>query len=78
MSCSKKKTPISGITTAKSEKQNKRTANRRWRKKVKDTLRKGVEILPELREVSNVWSFEKDGKSYFSKNSEWGKKASRK
>ncbi len=64
MSRSKKKTKIHGITTAKSEKENKRDANRKLRRIVKQKVNSGKTELPELREVSNVWSFDKDGKRY--------------
>ena len=64
MSRSKRKTPIVGITGTPTEKQEKRKANRKLRNKVKAQLQKGNEVLPELREVSNVWAFSKDGKLY--------------
>ena len=64
MSRSKKKTKIQEITTAKSEKENKREANRKLRRIVKQKVNSGKTELPELREVSNVWSFDKDGKRY--------------
>lgn len=64
MSRSKKKTKIHGFTTAKSEKENKRDANRKLRRIVKQKVNSGKAELPELREVSNVWSFDKDGKRY--------------
>ncbi|MEM8557172.1 MAG: hypothetical protein AAGG50_05045 [Bacteroidota bacterium] len=67
MSRSRKKTPISGITTAASEKHDTRLANRRWRRRVRQRLTTGHDgtDLPLLREVSNVWTMEKDGKVYF-------------
>lgn len=68
MSRSRRKTPITGITTAQSEKSDKRTANRKLRRVTKEILRRGSleddQILPEIREVSNVWSFAKDGKRW--------------
>ncbi|MEL7363701.1 MAG: hypothetical protein AAFN13_16615 [Bacteroidota bacterium] len=68
MSRSRKKTPISGITTATSEKYDKRLANRRLRRRVRQHLATGhidSADLPLLREVSNVWAMDKDGKLYF-------------
>ncbi|MEM9339279.1 MAG: hypothetical protein AAGA66_11160 [Bacteroidota bacterium] len=65
MSRSRKKTPVKGITSAKSEKEDKRNANRKFRRKVKQEVNKGgEEQLPKLRELSNVWAFDKDGKRY--------------
>ncbi|MGG6230487.1 hypothetical protein [Tenacibaculum sp. SDUM215027] len=75
MSRSKKKTKIHGNTTAKSEKENKQDANRKLRRIVKQKVNSGKTELPELREVSNVWSFDKDGKRY---NSEMTEKELRK
>ncbi|MEM8600972.1 MAG: hypothetical protein AAGF99_13725 [Bacteroidota bacterium] len=67
MSRSRKKTPISGTTTATSEKHDKRLANRRLRRRVRQRLAAGHDgtALPLLREVSNVWTMDKDGKLYF-------------
>ncbi|AXO79034.1 hypothetical protein DZC78_01100 [Olleya aquimaris] len=64
MSRSKKKTKIQAITTAKSEKDNKTEANRKLRRIVKQKVNSGQMDLPDLREVSNVWNFNKDGKKY--------------
>ena len=77
MSRSKRKTPVLGITTAKSEKQDKRIANRKLRRAVKQRLGYDPDgVMPELREVSNVWSMDKDGKRrYF--RSEWEAKPRR-
>ncbi len=67
MSRSHRSTPVTGITTARSEKQDKRLANRAERRTCKGTLRSNpeTEILPHRREISNVWSFDKDGKQRF-------------
>lgn len=68
MSRSRKKTSITGITTARSEKQDKRLANRKLRRKTKQALRyRDLDewVLPVLREVSNVWGMAKDGKFWF-------------
>ena len=75
MSRSKKKIKIQGITTANSEKKNKQEANRKFRRIVKQKLSVEENDLPEKREVSNVWSFDKDGKRY---NSEMTDKELRK
>ncbi|RXG16557.1 hypothetical protein [Leeuwenhoekiella aestuarii] len=67
ISRSKIKTKIHGITTAKSEKENKQAANRRI---VKEKVKSGETVFPKFREVSNVWNFDKDGKKYDPKMTE--------
>lgn len=64
MSRSYLKTPIIGNTTAKSEKLDKRKANRSYRKLVRMRLIEGNFNPLHIRECSNVWSFDKDGKRY--------------
>ncbi|HPN69822.1 MAG TPA: hypothetical protein PLZ32_09900 [Saprospiraceae bacterium] len=64
MSNSKKKTKIRGITTAKSEKSDKQNANRKYRRIIKQKVKLGNTEIPQKRETSNVWSFDKDGKIY--------------
>jgi hypothetical protein len=82
MSRSRRKTPICGITTASSERHDKRLANQRLRRSAKTKLRCGLYdedlILPELDDVSNPWEMSKDGKQRFDPNSKWGKKLMRK
>lgn len=65
MSRSYKHTPISGNTTSESEKHDKRLANRRFRRicRYLDWSEED-ELGPEMNEVSNIWCFNKDGKSY--------------
>lgn len=71
MSRSKRKTPIMGYTTCRSEKQDKKLWHKCWRSKQKMALRSPHlldldEISPILEnEVSNVWAMGKDGKRYF-------------
>jgi hypothetical protein len=62
MSRSRRKTPICGWTTCDSEKEDKSLANRRLRRIVGHAIKNNREIYPELREVSDVWNFGKDGK----------------
>ncbi len=64
MSRSYRKTPIFGNCICRSEKKDKRIANRAYRRIVRHCLKAGKE-LPLKREVSNIWSFGKDGKSYW-------------
>lgn len=65
MSHSKKRTKKFGTTTASSEKEDKRIANRKFRRLVKSKAKVLDEDMPQIREVSNVWSFAKDGKRYY-------------
>jgi hypothetical protein len=67
MSKSKKKTSIGGITTSCSEKQDKRLYNRRFRRICKQIINADFdcELLPHLREYSNPWAMDKDGKVWF-------------
>lgn len=82
MSRSYKKTPIFGITKAKSEKEDKRIANRALRANVRTILDSCDDyedlIIPIIREVSNVWGFAKDGRRYCDLNKEWVRKEMRK
>ena len=64
MSRSRRKNKIHAITTADSEKENKREANRRFRRVVKQKVKLGDSDFPSPREMSDVWGFEKDGKIY--------------
>lgn len=66
MSRSRRRTPIRGITTADSEKQDKRIANRKLRRKVRVAIRADAEgEMPARRQVSNPWCMDKDGKMRF-------------
>jgi hypothetical protein len=68
VSRSKRKTPITGITTAESEKRDKRIANKNLRRVAKTIIQQKDSdelTLPILREVSNVWDMKKEGKQYF-------------
>jgi hypothetical protein len=78
MSRSYRQTPIRGLTTAASEKRDKQLANQRLRRVMKQVLKDEPEaqVLPLKREVSNVWTMDKDGKRWFdaSKSAEWMRK----
>jgi hypothetical protein len=67
MTRSRKKTPISGITAARSEKQDKRLANRKVRRAVKQALAASasLDVLPHRRELTSPWTMAKDGKTWF-------------
>lgn len=77
MSRSHRKTPITGITTTDSEKQDKRRANRAYRKRVRDLIQSGnpLDILPLMLEIATNWDFAKDGKQWISNPlSKWMRK----
>jgi hypothetical protein len=65
MSRSKRKSPVIGMTTARSEKEDKRWHNRVLRRRVPETIRKGNDILPKKDEISTTWDMAKDGKQRF-------------
>jgi hypothetical protein len=66
MTRSRKKTPITGVNSARSEKSDKLAAHRRERRTVRTRLKAepDADKLPDRREVSNVWAYAKDGKIY--------------
>lgn len=72
MTHSRKKTPIAGITSARSEKTDKQDAHRRERRRVHMVLNVSpdADVLPHTREVSDPWAMAKDGKRYLGKDSE--------
>lgn len=63
MSRSYRKTPVTGFSCSKSEKKDKQIYNRRFRRAIKREIFN--DILPDLREVSDVWQMTKDGKQRF-------------
>jgi len=67
MSRSTRHTPVIGNTCALSDKPGKVLANRALRRAVHSALvQHRYELIPLLREVSNVWNFPKDGKQRLS------------
>ena len=72
MSRSRRKHPFCGWSYADSEKKDKQFANRAFRRRVKCALATG-RVVPDRREVSKVYWFDKDGKQRFDpKTSEKG------
>ena len=67
MARSRKKTPLQGMTTASSEKKDKRLYNRRFRRVSKQALHVNPEreVLPYLKEYSDPRCMDKDGKVRF-------------
>lgn len=72
MSRSRRKTPIFGCTTCKSERQDKKIWHKRWRAHERTALN-SISVddfeahLPLLEnQVSDVWDMGKDGRRYWS------------
>ena len=67
MSRSHRHNPVGGLTTARSEKEDKRIANRTLRAHVRTrfAMHGDERPLPTLRDVSDRWSMAKDGKFRF-------------
>lgn len=60
--------PAGGITTATSEKDDKRIWHRRYRHACKQALHvegEDLELLPHFRSYSNPWCMAKDGKGWY-------------
>ena len=67
MSRSYIKNKIVSYTKKESEKRDKTIANKRYRRFVKVRIAKRSDVLPLIREVSNIYQFDKDGKHYYAK-----------
>lgn len=63
MSRSYRKTPITGMTTAESDKRFKKAEHKRERRKLKATDLTD-ETPPDPRTYGNAWASEKDGKQW--------------
>ena len=64
MSKSYKKTPIFGNCNG-SDKKDKQLSNRKFRKAIKKDLQTNSDTFSLLREVSESYTFKKDGKHYW-------------
>jgi hypothetical protein len=67
MSRSYIKNKIIGYAKKETEKRDKTIANKRLRRLVKVRLAKRDDVLPLIKEVSNIYQFDKEGKHYYSK-----------
>ena len=66
MSRSRRKTPVRGITSAESEKQDKAASHRAYRHRLKQKIHPSLETpLPTEQQITNPWSMAKDGKTRF-------------
>lgn len=71
MSRSRRKTPITGHTTCRSERHDKKLWHQRWRTRERTVLASssaddlGAHLPLLENQVSNVWSMGKDGRSYW-------------
>lgn len=59
---------ITGVTTSRSEKREKRLARRILRHEQEKALKLEKEVLPHKNEISDIYDFSKDGKMWFDKN----------
>ena len=87
MSRSWKHNPVSGFTTAKSEKDDKVIINKKLRRTRRQLLKNpDLEVLetaifPVKQEVMDIWSMAKDGKTYYTskyQDKDWYEKVWRK
>ncbi|WP_157489277.1 MULTISPECIES: hypothetical protein [unclassified Lysobacter] len=66
MARSKRKTPVSGVTSATSEKSDKAASHRKIRRAVRQIVPVTPEaVLPLEKELTNTFSMDKDGKARF-------------
>jgi hypothetical protein len=70
VSKSRRKTPIFGNAVAESEKKDKRIWNKKFRRLSRQKIRRLQEPPSDIREVTQVWLGEKDGKHYWAGASE--------
>lgn len=72
MARSRKKTPKSGMTFARSENTEKAANHRRERRRIHQVLATKPEndILPHTKELSNRWRMSKDGKVFLGERAE--------
>lgn len=79
MSRSRKKTPISGVTTARSEAFDKQTWHRAYRRAERVRVSADPESEPRhINEFTSAWDRQKDGKLYYEKSSPYISKMMRK
>lgn len=66
MSRSRKKTPITGVTLAESEKQDKAASHRRYRRVLKLLVVPDLATpLPTEQQLTNPWDMAKEGKARY-------------
>lgn len=65
MSRSRRRTPITGTCVCRSERRDKEAWHRRFRRITDAAIHHEKEVMPHIRDVSNPWSFGKDGKTYW-------------
>lgn len=65
MSRSFKKNPFSAVACYSSNKKDKVTANRKFRKASRQKLKADLDLPYSLKEVSNTYEFSSDGLAYY-------------
>ena len=79
MSRSRRKTPIIANASARSDKDFKQLANRRFRYKTKKAIINETNIWPNIKSVADAWcDSDKDGKHWMKSNSLYFKTMMRK
>lgn len=64
MSRSRRRTPITGMTCADSEKADKQFGHQRTRVAIRCAMARDAEALPDRRGTENPWDYAKDGKKW--------------
>ena len=57
--------PITGTCKCRSERSDKIIWHRRLRRRVRCAIYRADDLMPHRFDVSNVWAFGKDGKTYW-------------
>jgi hypothetical protein len=80
MSKSTRYYPAAGRLPGRSEKHDKRFAHRRFRRHEREAIHHGREPPVSLRQISDIWNFNKDGKRWFGYHpeEEWWQRLMRK
>ncbi len=74
MSRSRKKHPITGNTTAETDKPFKQQEHQRERSAVRDALKTEKEVLPHVKEFGDPRGSAKDGKTIWTENQDKAKR----
>jgi hypothetical protein len=65
MRCSRRHTPVTGMTTSASDTRDQVPASRRWRRRGCTALASGRVAVVTRRKAGDVWNFAEDGQQCF-------------